>query len=310
MPEVVSPARAKPIRHLRASAPYRRVRTAAAPETSLVGPGLPMTIAVSAVLRYRHPELDARGVQRRLHQLLPMARGLARFLGIEVAALTVGHFVLAVRQDSFLVAADVDAYLRSEDANGAPRFKRTTRRVYVQHLKRFAWVVHQARREHFARGADEWAALRAALGTRDISPNELYLPAWALFATRCRARGLDPLATPDRKEAVRDYAAYLQQWGYPTITAGRYRWIIRSLLAQLGQVEAPLTPLGPWEQQIEDLVGQIRAHYSDSLHPETFRATKRYLRMFARFVLHHWPSTHDEARPHAGLPAAAAHSPR
>ncbi|MBM3276080.1 MAG: hypothetical protein FJZ00_13085, partial [Candidatus Sericytochromatia bacterium] len=81
------------------------------------GNGLPMTMSVSAVVRYRHPELDARGVERRLHQLLPMARGLARFLGIEVAALTVGHFVLAVRQDSFLVAADVDEYLRSQDAS-------------------------------------------------------------------------------------------------------------------------------------------------------------------------------------------------
>ena len=67
----------------------------------------------------------------------------------------------------------------------------------------------------------------------------------------------------------------------------RYRWIIRSLLAQLGQVDAPCAPLGAWAAQIEDLVARIREHYSESLEAETFRQTARHLRMFARFVLRH-----------------------
>lgn len=309
MAEALSPAPPEPIRHLRPSAPYRRCAPAAVgPETPLSGGGLPMTIAVFAVLRYCHPEVDERGLHRCLHRLLPMARGLARFVGIDVAALTVGHFVVAVRKDSFQIAADVDEYLRSRDDQGAPRFKPTTRRVYLQHLKRFAWLVQRVRREHFGHGAEDWATLRSALSLQDVIPNDLYQRAWTLFAARCRARGLEPLATPDRKEAVKDYAAYLEQWGYPPKTAHRYRWIIRSLLAQLGQTEAPLSPLGPWEAQIQELVARIRAHYSDSLTPGSFADTLRYLRMFARFVLQHWPSTNEEKAAHAGLSATATRS--
>lgn len=160
MAEALSPAPPEPIRHLRPSAPYRRRAPATVgPETPLSGGGLPMTIAVFAVLRYCHPDLDERGLHRCLHRLLPMARGLARFVGIDVAALTVGHFVVAVRKNSFQIAADVDEYLRSRDEQGAPRFKPTTRRVYLQHLKRFAWLVQRVRREHFGHGAEDWAAV-------------------------------------------------------------------------------------------------------------------------------------------------------
>jgi hypothetical protein len=308
MAQALSPTLGERVRHLRRTAAYRRAPQVGAPSETPMSGHLPMTIGVFAVLRYRHPELDERGVHRLLHRLLPMARGLARFAGIDVAALTVGHFVLAVHKDSFHVAADVEEYLRSLDAQGVPRFKPTTRRVYVQHLKRFAWLVYQARGDHGARRTEEWAALVTALGPRRVMPHRLYQPAWSLFAARCRARGLDPLATPDRAEAMRDYAAYLQHWGYPLGTARHYRWIIRSLLAQLGQTEPPLAPLGPWETQIEELMARIRAHYSDSLEPETFRATKRQLRMFARFVLQHWPSAAEERTTHAALPPAPPHS--
>jgi hypothetical protein len=238
------------------------------------GGGLPTTIGVFALLRYRHPDLDDRALRRLLHRLLPMARGLARFVGIDVTALTVGHFVLAVRQDGFHLAADLAEYLRSLDEHGAPRFKPSTQRIYLQHLKRFAWLVLEARREHYAHGSEAWAALVEALAARGAAPPiSLYQRAWSLFAARCRMRGLDPLATPDPMEAIADYAAYLDQWGYPLKTACRYRWVIRSLLAQLGQVDAPCTPLGAWAAQIEDLVARIRDYYSDSLEAETFRQT-------------------------------------
>ncbi len=220
-----------------------------------------------------------------LAKVLPFARGYAAALGIAPELLTVAHFFRYVRREGFEMVDPLVAFLDGSDAGGTPRFTSDTRRVYRQLLNHFALLVFQARRDLFGGGAAAWAELCARFASTGSRPNPKYRRAWALWAARCRHRGFDPFAPPDPTRDFDDFVRYLEGWGYSGTTFKRYGWIIQSLLALLGAVDAPHQPLGPYAEQIEDLVRAVDAHYHRVLEPTTIATTRRHLAMFARFLL-------------------------
>jgi hypothetical protein len=221
-----------------------------------------------------------------LGKVLPFARGYAAALGIAAEHLTVAHFFRYVRREGFEMVDALVAFLDGSDAGGMPRFTADTRRVYRQLLKHFAWLVFQARRDLFGGGAAAWAELGRRFAATGSRPNPKYRRAWALWTARCRQRGIDPFAPPDPMKDFGDFVRYLESWGYNRTTFGRYGWIIHSLLALLGAVDAPHQPLGPYAEEIDALVRAVVAHYQRVLEPTTIAATRRHLAMFARFLLH------------------------
>lgn len=220
-----------------------------------------------------------------LPKVLPFARGYAAALGIASEQLTVAHFFRYVRREGFEMVDSLVAFLDGSENGATPRFTPDTRRVYRQLLKHFALLVFQARRDLFGGGAAAWADLCSRFTATGSRPNPKYRRAWALWAARCRRRAIDPFAPPDPTRDFDDFVRYLEGWGYSGTTFTRYGWIIQSLLALLGVVDAPHQPLGPYAGQIEDLVRAVDAHYQRVLEPTTVDSTRRHLGMFARFLL-------------------------
>lgn len=254
--------------------PRRRFRGPAHSLGSDLVTGLPSEATVWAVYAHHGLRPD-----------LPFLAGYAQHLGIDPARVTISHLLRFVRCNAFGVAEPLVGYLSGQRDDGAPRFSEETQRVYLQHLKRFARLVCEARDALFGRAAAAWGELSARLAGIE-TPRLIYRRAWALWDARCRERSVDPFAPgDDPAKALKDFNEWLAQWGYDPETYRRYGWVIHRHLALLGVMLPPRLPLGPYESQVAEVVELIDHDYMGSLEPRTMDASRQHAGMFARFLL-------------------------
>jgi hypothetical protein len=188
-----------------------------------------------ALYHYVDPKRTGDDIRRAICQDFPFARHFADAINRSLDELAIVDFLRGIQRRRPLPSAELTAFLEGDAAPGLPRYSRPTRREYYRRLNVLTAHVVQIRHDHFARKADALAAVEQALRARGERPAKGSGNVWVLFDTRCRQRGVDPLALADPEEAMQDFDDYLRQTLHlDEGTRRRYRSVVTGYLTRLG----------------------------------------------------------------------------